>query len=251
MGPGSGHLASGLRGVGRMAETPEIMGALRMALGRSGDLAGKAIVVTAGGTQEPIDPVRVITNRSSGKMGYAVAEAARDRGAQATLVTAPTALPDPVGVTVVRVETARQMRDAVLAALPGAAALIMAAAVADFEPSSPAAGKIKRKGEHMSIDLAPTPDILSEARGDFIRVGFAAESGNLIANARGKLQRKGLDLIAANDITAKDAGFGADTNRVVILDRAGREEALPLLSKLETAHRILDRVAALLKERGR
>ncbi len=249
VGPGTGHLASGLTGAGRLAEVPEIMGTIRLVLGRKGDLAGRSIVVTAGGTQEPVDPVRVITNRSSGKMGYAIAEAARDRGAAVTLVTAPTALPDPVGVQVVRVETARQMREAVLSAVPGASALIMAAAVADFEPAQARQAKIKRKEQRLSIDLAPTPDILAEARGAFVRVGFAAESDDLIANARDKLQRKGLDLIVANDITSAGSGFSSDNNRVVILDRDGREDALPLMPKLEVGHRILDRVAALLAGR--
>ena len=236
--------------MGRLADISEIVGTVRTVLGRKGDLAGKGIVVTAGGTQEPIDPVRVLTNRSSGKMGYAIAEAARDRGAQVTLVTAPTALPRPVGVKVVDVESARQMAPAVQGAVKHASALIMAAAVADFELASPASSKIKKRDGKPVLDLARTPDILAESRGDFVRVGFAAESENLIDNARAKLEGKALDLIVANDITATDSGFGAESNRVVILDREGHEEMLPLMLKYEVAQRILDRVAALLASRG-
>ncbi|MEE9285453.1 MAG: bifunctional phosphopantothenoylcysteine decarboxylase/phosphopantothenate--cysteine ligase CoaBC, partial [Dehalococcoidia bacterium] len=237
-------------GIGRLAETPEIVGAIKLVLGRDGDLAGKQIVVTAGGTQEPIDPVRVITNRSSGKMGYAIAEAARDRGASVTLVAAPTALPPPVGVRLVRVATAREMRDAVQAAVAGAAALVMAAAVADFEAARPEKSKIKKKDQKLTIDLTPTPDILSEVGGDMVRVGFAAESQNLVPNARAKLKRKRLDLIVANDITDADGGFESDHNRVVMLDLAGREEALPLLPKYDVGNRILDRVVELLASRA-
>ena len=250
VGPAVGRLASGLTGMGRLADISEIVGTVRTVLGRKGDLAGKGIVVTAGGTQEPIDLVRVLTNRSSGKMGYAIAEAARDRGAQVTLVTAPTALPRPVGVKVVDVESARQMAPAVQGAVKHASALIMAAAVADFEPASPASSKIKKRDGKPVLDLARTPDILAESRGDFVRVGFAAESENLIDNARAKLEGKALDLIVANDITATDSGFGAESNRVVILDREGHEEMLPLMLKYEVAQRILDRVAALLASRG-
>jgi len=246
VGPSTGYLASGLTGVGRLEETAEIVGTISMVLGRKGDLAGKHIVVTAGGTQEPIDPVRVITNRSSGKMGYAIAEAARDRGASVTLIAAPTALPDPVGVRVVTAATARQMREAVLAALPGASALIMAAAVADFEAANPATSKIKKNGSKLTLELANTPDILSEAKGPFVRVGFAAESNDVLANAREKLQKKALDLIVANDITERGSGFGTETNRVVILDCTGKEESLPVMPKYDVAGRILDRVVPLL-----
>ena len=248
VGPAHGHLASGLAGIGRMAEVMEVLGTIHLVLGRRGDLAGRPIVVSAGGTQEPIDPVRVITNRSSGKMGYAIAEAARDRGARVTLVSAPTGLADPVGVQVVRVETARQMREAVFSALNGASVLIMAAAVADFEAASPARSKIKKSKEgKLTLELTPTPDILAEARGSFVRVGFAAESENLLQNAQAKLLGKALDLIVANDITESDSGFGTETNRVVILDRDGGKESLPLLQKYEVAQRILDRVVPLLQ----
>lgn len=247
VGPDKGYLASGLSGVGRLSETAKVLGTVSQVLGkRDGDLRGKRIVITSGGTQEPIDPVRVITNRSSGKMGYAIAEAARDRGASVTLVTAPTALPDPVGVDIIRAETARQMRDAVAKSVKGAAALIMAAAVADYTPASPAKSKIKKKEAAFVVDLKPTADILDTVQGGQVRVGFAAETENLIANAKAKLQKKRLDLIVANDVSAKDAGFSSDNNRVVIIDTQGKQEAVALMPKYEVANRILDRVAALL-----
>lgn len=246
-GPAVGRLASGLVGRGRLLETPELLGYVKMTLGRRGDLAGRKVVVSAGGTQEPIDPVRVITNRSSGKMGYAIAEAARDRGAATVLVAAPTSLPDPVGVRVVRVETALQMRDAVLRECEDADALIMAAAVADWRAASVAAHKVKKgAAETWSVELTRNPDILAEVTRDhLIKVGFAAESSDLLTNAQAKLISKGLHLIAANDITASDSGFGADTNRVVLLDREGGVEDLPLMTKYEVGHRILDRVARI------
>jgi phosphopantothenoylcysteine decarboxylase/phosphopantothenate--cysteine ligase len=246
VGPAEGYLASGIVGRGRLVDTEELIGMIRAVLGRAGDFAGRGIVVTAGGTQEPIDPVRVLTNRSSGKMGYAVAEAARDRGADVTLITGPTALRDPAGVRTLKVETARKMGEAVAGALEDASILVMAAAVADFEPSQAVPSKIKKGNGGLSIDLVPTLDILDQSRGKGLLVGFAAESENLVANARAKLEKKGLDLIVANDITATDSGFSVDTNRVVILDKDGGEESLPLLLKSEVAHRILDRVVKLL-----
>ena len=248
VGPAEGRLASGLVGAGRLVEPTEIVGHISAVLGRKGDLAGYTLVVSAGGTQEPIDPVRAITNRSSGKMGYAIAEAARDRGAEVVLVTAPTSLPEPVAVKVVRVETARQMRDAVSTQLDGAQALIMAAAVADYSPIVVAAQKVKKGADTWTVDLERTPDILGEARGKFLRVGFAAESENLLENAKEKLASKSLDLIIANDITAENSGFGADTNKVTIVDGFGAVEDLPLMPKHDVAHRILDRVVGLLRE---
>jgi len=202
-------------------------------------------VVTAGSTQEFIDPVRIITNRSSGKMGYALAEAARDRGAKVTLITGPTLLTRPVGVEVIDVCTAEEMFQAVKNAVPRADVLIMAAAVADYRPKSTAKEKIKKKGTGLTLELERTPDILKEVRGDFIRVGFAAESENLVENATQKLQQKSLDLIVANDITDKESGFGVDTNKVTLIDKQGKVESLPLMSKREVADRILDRVAGL------
>jgi phosphopantothenoylcysteine decarboxylase/phosphopantothenate--cysteine ligase len=249
VGPAEGRLASGRMGLGRLVDTDVILGALRCVLACRGDLAGRKIVVSAGGTREPLDPVRFLGNYSSGKMGYALAEAACDRGAQVVLVAANTALAAPYGVTVVPVGRAAEMRDAIAAHCVGADVLIMAAAVADYEPASRAEHKIKRKGEALVLELRETPDILASARGDFVRVGFAAESRDLEENARDKLGRKGLDLIVANDITAPGSGFGTDTNQVVILDASGGAERLPLLTKYEVAHRVLDRVVPLLKGR--
>ena len=250
VGPAHGHLASGLTGMGRMAPVEEIMAVASMVQGRAkGDLAGRSIVVTAGGTQEPIDPVRFVGNRSSGKMGFAIAEAARDRGARVTLITAPTYLPDPAGVETVRVQSAREMQAAVQKAVADADALTMAAAVADYRPTKTASQKIKKTQDTLTVELVKNPDILAELRGDFVRVGFAAESQDVIANAQAKLRRKNLDMIVANDVSARDSGFTVDTNRVTILDRLGRTEELPLLLKSQVAHRILDRVVRLLEKR--
>ena len=246
VGPSSGDLASGDKGAGRLTDIDLIVGETLRVLGRQGDLAAKRIVVTAGGTQEPIDPVRCVTNRSSGKMGYAIAEAARDRGAEVTLVTAPTALRAPATVNVINVMTAREMADATERAVNGADALIMAAAVADFRPAIAAGDKIKKQDGSLTIELERTIDILGSVRGNFVRVGFAAESSRLKENATAKLREKSLDFIVANDITAADTGFGSDKNRVTILDRNGEAEELPLMSKREVAERILDRVAQLL-----
>jgi phosphopantothenoylcysteine decarboxylase/phosphopantothenate--cysteine ligase len=246
VGPEMGRLASGRMGPGRLPDSETILGAIRYVLGRGGDLAGRKVVVTAGGTREPIDPVRYVSNYSSGKMGYAVAEAARDRGAEVVLVSAPTALPTPYGVRLVPVQQAAEMRDAVVGECRDAQALVMAAAVADYQPSATAEQKVKRHAETLSLELTRTPDILAEAGKGFIRVGFAAESEDLVANARRKLESKGLDLIVANDITGPESAFDADTNRVVILDRTGGEEHLPVMTKYEVAQRILDRVVELL-----
>ncbi len=247
VGPVEGRLASGLTGLGRLVDTAELMGYVRLVLARNGDLAGRKIVVSAGGTQEPVDPVRVITNRSSGKMGYAVAEAARDRGANAVLVSAPTTLPDPVGVDLVRVTTALEMRDAVAGRCEDADALVMAAAVADWRPASAASHKLKKgTSDSWEIKLTKNPDIIAQLESErLIKVGFAAESEDLVVNARAKLREKGLHLIAANDV-GEGSVFGADTNRVVLVDREGVAEELPVMSKYEVGHRILDRVAALL-----
>ena len=251
VGPAEGRLASGQMGMGRLVETEQLLGALKKALGRRGDLAGRRVVVTAGGTQEAIDPVRFVGNRSSGKMGYALAEAARDRGADVTLVTAPTALGCPYGVRLSPVRSALEMRDAVVAACEDADALIMAAAVADFQPVKAAEDKIKKAGKpSLALELTPTPDILSEVQGDFVRVGFKAESRDVIENAREMLGRKKLQLVVANDVTAAGSGFGTDTNQVTILDASGGAETLPLLPKYDVAQRVLDRVVALLKDRG-
>lgn len=249
-GPAPGRLASGLLGMGRLVEPADLLGHIAAALGRNGDLAGRRIVVSAGGTQEAIDPVRVITNHSSGRMGFAIAEAARDRGAEVALVSAPVALPCPPLVRMVKVRSAQDMCEAVLSETAAADALIMAAAVADYRPAAAAGQKIKKTAaEEMVIRLDQTTDILAAATGDFVRVGFSAESENLEANAADKVRRKDLDLIVANDITEEGSGFGVDTNRVVLIDRELRAERLPLLSKYAVGHRIMDRVAALLAAR--
>jgi len=242
VGPASGRLASGKEGLGRLADATDIIGTICQVLGKNGDLADKHIVVTAGGTQEPIDPIRCITNRSSGKMGYALAEAARDRGAKVTLITAPTSLTRPAGMEMLNVGTAQEMYQAVTDVIPQADALIMAAAVADYRPLDVARDKIKKEGNRLTLELERTPDILASIKGEFIRVGFAAESSNLVENAKLKLQQKKLDLIVANDISS----FGADNNRVTIIAREGKIDSLPLLSKREVADRVLDKVAKLL-----
>jgi phosphopantothenoylcysteine decarboxylase/phosphopantothenate--cysteine ligase len=252
--PAEGHLASGLTGVGRLPETQELIGHIRIVLGHQGLLAGKKVLVTAGGTQEPLDPVRVLTNRSSGKQGYALAQAASDAGAQVTLITTPTALSLPIGANVIHVETARQLLDAVLKEFPEHDVLIMAAAVADFRPKDVSENKIKKDGGVPQIDLEATDDILKavagqkdEAKRKQVVVGFAAESQNLLENASNKLQSKQLDLIAANDISANDAGFSVETNRITLLFADGRTESLPLLSKTEAADIIIEHIAALLE----
>ena len=249
-GPADGHLASGLSGRGRMLEPTEIIGHIRLVLGKQGKLADRKIVISAGGTQEPLDPVRVLTNRSSGKQGYALAQAAIDAGAELVLISAPSALTPPIGARLVPVQTAEEMRDAVLQASAGADALIMAAAVADFRPKKAASDKIKSRDGVPHLELEATDDVLKAvAKGKRPRVvvGFAAESRDLAQNATEKLKSKRLDLIVANDISDQDAGFGTDTNRVTIIDAAGKAEALPLASKAEVAEIIIERLAALLE----
>jgi phosphopantothenoylcysteine decarboxylase/phosphopantothenate--cysteine ligase len=258
LGPASGHLASGLFGAGRMLEPAELLGHIRLALASEGPLAGKKVVVTAGGTQEPIDPVRVIANRSSGKQGFALAQAALDLGAQVILISGPVHLPTPVGAQRVEVETAAQMQAAVLENIPQAEALVMAAAVADFRPADPAGQKIKREAGVPMVRLEANPDILkavAAARAESgcprVSVGFAAESQALLENARRKLESKRLDMIVANDISARDAGFSVDTNRVTLLYarpvKGSQAETLPLLSKDEVAQTVMERIVTLLK----
>ncbi len=247
-GPAEGRLASGLTGRGRMLETSDLLGHVRATLGRDGDLARRKVVVSAGGTREPVDPVRLVTNRSSGKMGHAVAEAARDRGADAVLVSAADSLPDPVGVRIIRVDTAEQMGSAIVEECGDADMLVMAAAVGDWRPATVASRKLKKgASDSWSIELAKNPDILAGVRRDgLVKIGFAAESEDILANAQTKLLSKGLHLIAANDITDPDSGFAVDTNRVTLLDGEGVVEELPLMTKYEVAHRLLDRAAPLL-----
>jgi phosphopantothenoylcysteine decarboxylase/phosphopantothenate--cysteine ligase len=250
VGPAEGRLASGHSGRGRLAEPQEILDAIKTLLGKQGALAGRRLVVSAGGTREPIDPVRFISNYSSGKMGYAIAEAARDRGAKVTLVTAAS-LPAPHGVDVIEVKSVSEMQHAVLSAVADADALVMAAAVSDFRPASASEQKIKKQPgeEAMTLELVKTDDILASVPDGIVKVGFAAETQDLIENAARKLQEKRLDLICANDVTAPDAGFGVDTNRVTILDRDGGREDLPLLPKYDVAMRILDRLVPILNLR--
>jgi phosphopantothenoylcysteine decarboxylase/phosphopantothenate--cysteine ligase len=245
VGPMEGRLASGRMGAGRLAETPQIVGALRALLGQSmGDVRGRHIVVSAGPTQEPIDPVRYVGNRSSGKMGFAVAEAARDRGARVTLVTGPVSLETPYGVDRRDVATVEEMLGALRTATADADALVMAAAPADFRPATPADQKIKKAPGRQSlvVELAKNPDILASLPGGGIRVGFAAETENLAANAVEKIAAKRLDFIVANDVTAAGSGFGTDTNQVTIFHADGRADQLPLMSKYAVAHAILDRI---------
>ncbi len=251
VGPAHGRLASGRIGRGRLTTTEEIMAAIRQVLGRSGALAGRRVVVTAGGTQEPLDPVRHLTNRSSGKMGYALAEAARDAGARVTLIHAPTALGPIYGAEMVPVRTAAEMHAAVMARLQ-CDALIMAAAVADYRPAQQAEQKIKKGAGGLVLELERTADILAavaEARqpgAPGVVAGFAAETEHLLENAADKLRRKKLDLLVANDVSASDAGFEVETNRVVLLAPDGSSESLPLMTKFEVAERIIERVATLL-----
>ena len=243
-GPANGRLASGLIGQGRMVEPSNIISSANMILGKDGDFSGKKIVVSAGGTEEAIDPVRNITNRSSGKMGYAIAEAARDRGAIVSLVAAPNALPKPVGILVTKIQSAEEMKKAIATECDGADALIMAAAVADWRPLKKLDSKAKKStSDTWSLELVKNSDIIGSIKNDsLIKVGFAAESENLIENSKTKVKSKNLDFIVANDITAKDSGFSVDTNKVTIIHSNGNIESLPLMSKYDVAHSILDRV---------
>jgi phosphopantothenoylcysteine decarboxylase/phosphopantothenate--cysteine ligase len=253
VGPEAGRLASGLVGEGRMSEPQDIVDAVRAAIGvRSGDLIGRRVVVTAGGTREPIDPVRVITNRSSGKMGYAIAEAARDRGAETILVSAAKNTRAPWGIETVHVSTVDEMRAATLPATVDADVLIMAAAISDFRPNTLAGQKIKKQsGKGLSMDLEPVEDWMPEAVGArLIKVAFAAETGDAATKAAAKMDAKGAMLTVANDVTEPGSGFGTDTNRVDIVRADGRIEPLPLMSKYDVGNAILDRVKPYLVDMG-
>lgn len=245
--PGEGRLASGASGVGRMAEPEEILDAACWALGQRGPLSGRRVVVTAGGTREPLDPIRFLGNRSSGQMGYALARMARDRGASVLLIST-CGQPAPFGAELERVETAVEMHRAVMEALPGADVLLMAAAVADYRPAAAAEHKIKKDKGDRRLELTRTVDILAQVasrrRDDQVIVGFAAETEHLLENAQGKLQRKRLDLIVAND--ARQA-MGAPTSQATLIGADGRVDELPLLTKEAIAGRVLDRVADLLR----
>ncbi len=249
MEPGTGYLACGREGKGRMPDPREIVAEVRRILSCRRDLAGFTVIVTAGPTEEAIDPVRHISNRSSGKMGYALAEAARDRGAKVVLVSGPTALADPAGVEVARVRAAREMLDAVMARFEDAHVIIGAAAPADWRPATVAPRKLKKGDGPMSLELEMCEDIIGTAgrrKGGRVVVGFAAETHDLIEHARSKLAAKNLDFIVANDLGRPGCGFGSDSNEVEILYSDGRREDLPLMPKRELADRILDRIAALL-----
>jgi phosphopantothenoylcysteine decarboxylase/phosphopantothenate--cysteine ligase len=250
--PDSGYLACGMVGAGRLAANETIVLAVLKALKAEQDLAGETVLVTAGPTREPIDPVRYVGNRSSGKMGYALAEAALRRGAKVILVSGPTSLKPPSSAEVIQVQTAQQMRDAVMTHFDRATIVIKAAAVADFTVRVAADEKIKRKGP-MSLELEPTTDILAELgakKGSRIVVGFAAETTDVLANARKKLESKSLDAIVLNDVSQPGIGFDSERNAVTILTHAGAE-TVPETSKWEVAHRVLDAVLKVKLERRR
>jgi phosphopantothenoylcysteine decarboxylase / phosphopantothenate---cysteine ligase len=254
VGPADGPLMGGDTGVGRAVEPDDVIEAAARLLGRSRDLAGRSVVVTAGGTREPIDPVRYLGNRSSGRMGFALAAAAAARGAEVTLVAAPTDLPTPAGVKRVDVTTAQEMHDAVLPLAAEADVIVKAAAVADFRPANRADHKIKKADGVPPITLERNPDILAElgrrrredGSGPTVLVGFAAETNDAEEHGRAKLERKGCDLLVVNDVTAPGAGFGHDTNIVVVLGADGTRDEVPLSTKQAVADRVLDHVAARL-----
>jgi phosphopantothenoylcysteine decarboxylase/phosphopantothenate--cysteine ligase len=251
--PGSGYLACGWLGKGRLAEVGEIVDATLGVLARRRDLEGVTVLVTAGPTVEDIDPVRYVSNRSSGRMGYRLAEAARDRGARVILVSGPTSLTQPRGVEVVAVRSAEQMARAVEESAQKAHVVVMAAAVSDYRPSSASASKIKKTDGPVVLELQRTPDILKSlgaAKGERILVGFAAETENVASYAKDKLRSKNLDLIVANDVSGSESGFGSEKNEALLIDATGAETAVPLVSKRELAERILDRVVELRRSRG-
>jgi phosphopantothenoylcysteine decarboxylase / phosphopantothenate---cysteine ligase len=248
--PDEGYLACGMTGTGRLAATEAIAQKVCEVLGLRHDLAGQTILVTAGPTCEDLDPVRFLTNRSSGKMGYAVAEAAGRRGARVVLVSGPTDLQIPDGVDWIPVRTTEEMRSAVIERAPEANIVVMAAAVADYRPANAKTQKLKRLGSGLTLELEPTLDILAElgrANNHSMLVGFAAETDNMAENARAKLQRKNADMIVANDVTQEGAGFDTDTNIVTLFLRGGREIPLPKLTKVDVANRILDQVLEIQK----
>ncbi|MCL6481375.1 MAG: bifunctional phosphopantothenoylcysteine decarboxylase/phosphopantothenate--cysteine ligase CoaBC, partial [Firmicutes bacterium] len=246
--PEEGYLACGMSGPGRLAGIEAILEAVRQVLGLKRDLVGETVLVTAGPTYEDLDPVRVLTNRSSGKMGFALAEAALRRGARVLLISGPTHLLPPQNVEFFAVRTTEEMRRAVLEQARDATVVIMAAAVADFRPAAPQPTKIKRSAGRLTVALEPTPDILAELarnRGNRILVGFAAETDRLAEHARAKLEAKGLDLVVANDVTRADAGFDVDTNVVTLFAREAAPVELPRMTKREVADRVLDEVVRL------
>lgn len=243
--PEEGRLASGGYGRGRLADIDIITGNVKLAAAKDGDLAGKKLVITSGGTREPLDPVRYLGNRSSGKTGYFLAQAARDRGASVRLITTSEPAGETTGIDVERVETARDMLSALNRATENADCLIMAAAVADYRPAEAFTTKIKKSAGGMDLQLVSNTDILSQARGSFVRVGFAAETGDVDKGAREKLSSKDLDLVVANDVSQPGAGFDADSNRVRLFFRNGKVEDLELMPKSALAHRIIDAIQAI------
>jgi phosphopantothenoylcysteine decarboxylase/phosphopantothenate--cysteine ligase len=255
IGPEIGHLASGLEARGRMTEPADLLDHIRFLLTRRGSLEGQQVVVTAGGTQEPIDPVRLITNRSSGKQGFALAQSALDLGAQVTLISTPVSLQIPHGVKHIEVRTAAEMEEGVLSACQQADVLLMAAAISDFKPTKAAGQKIKKASGVPVIELEPTTDILSAVSNARLQtshprvvVGFAAETQDLLTNASAKLASKHLDLIVANDVRSATSGFGVSTNQVTLLFPDGRIEPLPLMTKSEVADRVITEVVKLLTQ---
>ncbi len=257
IGPEEGHLASGMKAKGRMTEPDDIFARLRYLLSRNGELKGRQIVVTAGGTREFIDPVRVISNRSSGKQGYAIAQEALDRGADVTLITAPTHLCPPFAATCVPISTADEMKQEVLKHSPSADALIMAAAVSDFTVTSASKDKIKRDEGKLSLKLVATEDILKQvalarkkSHKPGVVIGFAAESKDLIKNAERKLSGKDLDMIVANDISSQASGFEVDENQVTLLIKGEEKIPLPVLTKQEVAGKVIDQLVRLLRKTG-
>ncbi|MBI5380113.1 MAG: bifunctional phosphopantothenoylcysteine decarboxylase/phosphopantothenate--cysteine ligase CoaBC [Nitrospirae bacterium] len=253
--PEEGPLACGVEGVGRLADLSAILQRVVDCLARRHDLAGERVLVTAGPTREFLDPVRYLSNRSSGRMGFALAEAARERGAQVVLISGPTTLTPPAGVTYLPVITAEEMRDAVHRQFPSATVLVMAAAVADYRPAVSSSSKLKKTGQPFSLPLEPTPDVLEGVgaikRDGQIVVGFTAETQDLEAQARDKLTRKRMDLVAANDITEAGAGFDGETNRVLFLTADGEREWTPCEPKRVVAHRLLDWVLRIRMRRGK
>ena len=249
--PEYGRLASGLIGNGRMTSPKNLVDIITMTLGSKGDLSGKKILISAGGTTEPIDPVRFITNKSSGKMGYSIAAAARDRGANVTLVSASNMLENPIGIQIKRVRTSSEMYDVITKEITEMDAIIMAAAVSDWTPKKYSNSKSKKNGsENWSIDLIKTTDIIANiSKPNLIKIGFAAESDNLIKNGKSKIQSKSLDLIIANDILDKENGFESDTNKVSIIHPNGDVEVIPTMPKYEVGNEILDRMIRLFNKK--
>ncbi len=251
--PEEGELACGVQGVGRLADPEDIV---EQVIGRLApkDLTEERILVTAGPTEEAIDPVRFLTNPSSGKMGYAIARAAAQRGAKVTLISGPTSCTPPLDVALVRVRSAEEMRKAVMKAFPASTSVIMAAAVSDFAPVSRAKQKVKKQDVSLTVKLKTTPDILLELgqrKGHRVLIGFAAETQSLVENARAKLERKNLDLIVANDVSRKEIGFQSDSNQVKMIGKDGSISALPLLPKRVLAHRVLDQIGILRSNPGK